>query len=376
MRPLFILLICVGLGLASCDEAGPPLTVALIAPANDATISGTTAVHATLGDDAAGAEVNVYARGRDTEETGRLIGSVNSSPYILTWNTASLPNGDALELYAEAKAGDRRGQSKPVRTNIQNASAPNLVYVVAYNLPGGLTPQSAPAALKASSFFRLDPELLQTELPTPPLPPRHQAPAVTAQAAANRVLAVEWSWKPVDGANGYRIMLSSTSVAGPYTEVKRQAASAGQVAEEKYSHYPPDAQVGARLYGVVRSLSTNGTESATSNAASGVFLDTQQVASPVNGQAVPDGRPILTWSPLMGVTGYVYFLCDRPCTQADSKTLWTNYGAGLTTSLSAVYPAEKAALASGTYSWWVAGVRRDGSSLSLSYSEQRRLVVP
>ena len=82
MSRLFTFLTLLTLGLTGCDETGPPLTVALIAPANDATVSGTTAVHATLSDDVQGAEVSVYARGRDTEETGRLIG--NADPFLRT----------------------------------------------------------------------------------------------------------------------------------------------------------------------------------------------------------------------------------------------------------------------------------------------------
>ena len=41
-------------------------------------------------------------------------------------------------------------------------------------------------------------------------------PLATSTAAA-RILAVEWAWSPVSGAGGYDVLLSSTSLAGPYT---------------------------------------------------------------------------------------------------------------------------------------------------------------
>jgi hypothetical protein len=171
-------------------------------------------------------------------------------------------------------------------------------------------------------------------------------------------------------------MLSKRSIAGSYEVIRTPAASAGKVALERSSYYLQDQVVGNRLYGALRSLTTNNIESALSNSETAVFLDTQQVASPTEGQKVVDGRPILTWTPLANVSGYLYFLCDRPCTQDDSKFLWTNYPT-TTSELSATYPTKSEALKAGTYYWWVAGVRKEkGVTVSLSYSEQRNLVVP
>lgn len=359
------------LALTACGGEGTPPSVALITPANDATVSGTTAVQVTLADAQAKAEVQVYVRSRGGTETGQLVGTVNSSPYIVTWNTASYPSKTDLEVYAKATVDGATGTSTPVRVQVQNATAPTLSYLVAYNLPSGLTSQhktrARPAGLDARSIN--GPSVSDIAVPRP-------SQGLRSQATSDRQLAVEWGWPPVEGASGYRLVLSKSSIAGAYEVIRTPAASAGKVALERSSYSLQDQTVGNRLYGALRSLTTNNVESALSNAETAVFLDTQQVASPAQGQKVADGRPILTWTPLTGVSGYLYFLCDRPCTQDDSKFLWTNYPT-TTSELSATYPTKSEALKAGTYYWWVAGVRKEkGVTVSLSYSEQRSLVVP
>ncbi|MBZ9751732.1 hypothetical protein K7W42_12765 [Deinococcus sp. HMF7604] len=358
--------------LSSCGDGGPPPTVAVVTPANDAVLSGTTAVQVSLDDEVKG-EVRVYARKRDSKETGVLIGSANSRPYLIRWNTAAYPVGSDLEIYAKGLVDGAEGVSTPVRVTLQNASAPTLEYLVAYNLPADF---SALAVESRSPFSRLDPHQIRGASAAVPVAAVSSA-SLQAQVATNRTLWAEWSWKPVDGATGYRVLMSKKSVAGPYEVMKNQAASAGSVASERFQVQLKDSDIGDRVYGTVRSLGTATAESATSTAGAAVFLDAQQVASPANGQTVADGRPILTWPALQGVSGYLFFVCDRPCTRDGAKTVWTNYPDKLTSDLSAVYPAQSEPLLPGTYHWWVAGVRMEGGkAVSLSYSEQRRLVVP
>ena len=361
--------------LSSCGGGGTPPSVAIITPANDAMVSGTTAVQVTLADDQASGEISVYARERGSAEEGRLLGSVNSSPYIVSWNTASLPAGDRLELYAKATVKGNVGSSTPVRVVIQNASAPTLAYLVAYNLPAGLTGlgnKNAPKLPGGVDVTKLRPGLNSPVT----LKPAALRPQASDAPTPDRQLAVEWAWTPVDGAAGYRVLLAKSGAAGPYEAVRSQAASAGSVALEKYSQFLTDENVGGKVYGALRGLSGDGTESATSNAGKATFLDSQQIASPADGGAVSDGRPILTWNSLPGASGSLYFLCDRPCTADGSKFVWTNYPT-YTAAQSAVYPTSQSPLPSGTYYWWVAGVRQEnGQTVSLSYSEQRRLVVP
>lgn len=367
--------------LSACDQGGPPPSVAIIAPANDATVSGNAAVQVTLSDDTQNGEISVYARARDSQETGRLVGTVNSSPYILSWNTTSLPAGNALELYAKATVKGATGTSTPVRVNIQNATAPTMRYLVAYNLPANLTGvagQSLQGGTLSAKLHLPDPAGMVTSTSASAPAPVAPSPLTLRTQANDRQLWAEWSWNAVDGAASYKVLFSNTSIAGPYTVMRNQAASAGTVVSESWSTPLTDASVGQKVYGTILSSSAARVDSAMSNAQVGVFLDTQQVASPLNGQTVADGRPILTWTPLTGVSGYVFFLCDRPCTDAASQYKWTNYqNPGLTTSLSAVYPSTAAALPKGTYYWWVAGVRNAGGvPVSLSYSEMRSLVVP
>jgi hypothetical protein len=361
--------------LSSCGSGGTPPSVAVITPSTDAVVSGTAAVQVSLGDEEKVDAVSVYARLRDSSEEGRLIGTVNTSPYIISWNTTSMPNGDDLEVYATAQRGGAVGKSTPVPVRVQNATAPTLAYLVAYNLPSSVTGQTLSGAARLPK--EIDPRVIR-----PAADAQDSAPAPTArlraQATEGRRLAVEWAWTPVDGATGYRIMMSTRSVAGPYDVVRNQAASAGTVSLEKYSQYLSSSNVGDKVYGALKSLTGTSAESALSNAGRAVFLDAQQVASPVDNQKVADGRPILTWSALPGAEGYLYFACDRPCTADGAKFAWTNYP-NVTTSLSAAYPSNKEALPAGTYHWWVAGVRFNngkGTPVSLSYSEQRRLVVP
>lgn len=357
--------------LTACGEGGTPPSLTIIAPSNDAVVSGSSAIQVTLGETTDAAEVRVYARSPGSQEDGQLIGTVNTSPYIVTWNTASYPSKTNLELYAKAIVKGTSGASAPVRVQVQNASAPTMKYLVAYNLPAGLTAQSVHSALTPNidvQAIRAQPRIQASTLPSRNLKPL---------ATEDRQFGVEWAWVPVEGVSGYRILKSVGSIAGPYEVVKSQAASAGSVALEKYSIFPmSEVKASDRVYGTVRSTFNGGADSAMSNAETAVFLDAQQVASPVNGQSVADGRPILTWTPLQGTTGYLYFVCDRPCTQEDAKFIWTNYP-DVTTNLSATYSSNTKPLAAGTYYWWVAGVRQEkGITVSMSYSEQRKLVVP
>ncbi|AFD28245.1 hypothetical protein DGo_PF0022 (plasmid) [Deinococcus gobiensis I-0] len=372
-----------GLILSSCGSGGTPPSVAILTPISEATVTGTTAVQVTLDTQETGT-VTVYARARGGTEEGRLIGTVNTSPYIVTWNTASLPAGADLELYAKATVKGATGTSPTVPVIIQNASSPALQYMVAYNIPkSSLNLQSQGTQRQLPP---LDPaHIALRDIGASSTVPRHSSLISTQAIGADRQLAVEWAWSPVDGADGYRVLRSDKSVAGPFSVVANIAATAAGAARQTHTQFisAEDAKdVGSRVFGAVRSLSgVAQTESATSAAGRAVFMDEQLVASPVKGQVVEKGQPVLTWTALPGATGYLYFLCDRPCGEQKSQFLWTNPLNGgkyvTTTQLSAAYPSAREPLPRGTYHWWVAGVRQEGDRVvSLSYSESRTLVVP
>ena len=361
--------------LSACQQAGPPLSAVIVTPARNATLSGTTAVQVSVPEGASVSTVRVYARGSGEKGQGVLLGSANRAPYVVSWATASTPNGDGLEVYAVASGADNAdGTSDPVPVRVANPDAPALNYLVTYNLPPsvqgvvgqGLGRSVRPPRLDASLVRASGPLQSQTLL----------APQADPLPADPRDLAVEWAWTPYSGANGYDVLLSKTSLAGPFETVRSQVAV--PTGTQKFSESLTGAQPGDQVYGAVAALSNNAQDrSSLSNAGSAVFLQTQQSASPADKQTVSDGRPILSWTPLSGADSYLYFLCDKTCSDADAKDLWTNYPKAQA-GLSAFYPASLAALPSGTYSWWVAGVKfnTQGQAVAFSYSTLRSLVVP
>ncbi|NTX99532.1 Ig-like domain-containing protein [Deinococcus sp. JMULE3] len=364
--------------LISCGGSGPPPSVTLVTPVNDAVVSGTAALQATLDEGVTG-EVRLYARRRDGQEDGQFIGSANNRPYLVRWNTTAFPNGSDLEVYARAIVDGSEGRSAPVRVTIQNASAPQLRYMVGYNVPASFTAQS----LTSGPRGLIDPLKVRGPDATQAVAghANRKVGSVGAQAAGQRSFWAEWGWTAVPGAYGYRVLMADRSLAGPYSVVKSPLPSNGAVTE-KHSMPLPDGAVAGKVYGVVRSVSSAQVESALSNAGTAVLMDAQQVASPVDGQVVQDGRPILTWNALQGASGYFYSVCDRPCTDPLAREIWGNtdrQGQAITpiSELSAVYPADQEPLVAGTYYWWIAAVRLEGGRpVSLSYSELRRLVVP
>lgn len=364
-------LIAILMLLTACGSGGPPPSVTLVTPVNDTVISGTTALQATL-DEGTQGEVRLYARRRDSTEDGQFIGSANTRPYLVRWNTTAFPNGGDLEVYAKAIVDGAEGKSAPVRITIQNASAPTLKYMVGYNVPTSFTGQS----LTAAPHGQIDPLKVRGPTARDALTPTSH---LSAQATSSRSFWAEWGWAAVPGAYGYRVLMADKSLAGPYTVVKSPLPSNGAVTE-RHSMPLPGGAVAGKVYGAVRSVSTGQVESALSNAGTAVLMDAQQVASPVDGQTIQDGRPILTWNALQGVSGYFYAVCDRPCTDDLAKVLWGNTQGDTitpTTALSATYPSTQAPLPAGTYYWWVAGVRIEGERpVSFSYSDIRRLVVP
>lgn len=360
-------------GLMSCGEDGPPVSAAITTPARSAAVSGTTAVQVSVPEDAPVDLVRVYVRGEGEDGNGVLLGSANRAPFVVAWNTTTAPNGPGLELYAVATAGNGpEGISDPVPVRVSNPDAPALSYLVTFNLP---TIALAPGAQGVRPHPRLASPQDVTIAGTSPEPPARSA-AVQALPEAGRDLAVEWGWEPYSGANGYDVFLSTTSRAGPYDLARSQLAVPTGL--QKFYKPLPSSVPGRSVYGAVAALTNNALDSSSlSNAGKAEFLPAQQTASPVDGQTVPDGRPILTWPALSGADGYLFFLCDTPCSDLKAVDRWTNFPNGRP-GLSAVYPADRPALSTGTYWWWVAGVKVNpqGQVIAFSYSDLHTLTVP
>lgn len=188
---------------------------------------------------------------------------------------------------------------------------------------------------------------------------------------------LEWQWIPFAGADGYGTYLASADLAGPYQLQVRQAATAG-TGSQKFSRAVPGAAPGDSFYGVVTAVTGGATaESGFSNADATTFLPAQAAVSPAPGALVGSGRPAFTWGATEGAVGYLYYIFDKNPWASDATMLWSNYPQS-TAQLSASYPAEREALPSGTYWWWVAGVSFDsaGKADAFTFSEPRSFIVP
>jgi hypothetical protein len=211
------------------------------------------------------------------------------------------------------------------------------------------------------------------------------APKLTAKAEPVRTLALEWSWQPfnavggISGADGYSTWLSNTDIAGPYSRVSNQAASTAGT--QKYSKDYAEARVGDMVFGTIKAVTNNRTtESGYSNADRATYPRALDGGSPIDGATLSDGRPVLTWTPVEGAAGYLYFVYDKNPWEAGASVLWSNTP-NATTDLSAVFPSDPAVrvpLKAGTYYWWVAAVTPDAfrKADAFSFSDPRKFIVP
>ena len=162
---------------------------------------------------------------------------------------------------------------------------------------------------------------------------------------------------------------------GPY-DLQRKQASSASTGLQSYSTFIDDANINDTFHGVVTALSAGGnSESGYSNADATTVLPPQSALTPAHASTVPNGRPTLVWSQNQEADGYLYFVYDKNPWDANPQLLWVNPVENgkrrATADLSASYPASKAALPSGTYFWWVAGVSFDvmGKPDGFSFSE-------
>jgi Bacterial Ig domain len=389
------LMVLLSLLLSSCPESSDPNkpVAAITSPASDATLSATVPIQVDATDDTGVSRIDVYARGRGSKSDGVNLGSAVSRPYVISWDTTGVPNNTELELVARAfDAAGNAGDSTPVRVKTQNANVPSLTGVFAYSLPPK-PPEFASSGVRTQSvggdFLPAHTRALLTHL-EPPIAmgleaARLQAQRVTVRPQAlTRDLALEWEWSPfqsvgsVSGADGYGLMLSTTDIAGPYARQINQSAAASGA--QKFSRLYPDATLGGVYYGCVTAIVENRTrETPCSNADAAKFPPVQDVAAPADGATLGDGRPTLTWTATPGAVGYLYLVYDRNPWDANAKIVYRNTPASQTTDkLLVAYPPSSAALPSGTYFWWVAGVSFDtfGKADGFSFSDPRRFVVP
>jgi hypothetical protein len=137
---------------AAPGDTTPP-TVALSAPANGATVSGTTTVSATASD-------NVGIVGVQFRVDGANIGAEDtSSPYSISWNTATVGNGGhTLTAVARDAAGNTTTSAARSVTVSNAVPQGGLIAAYGYNEAGGTStadasPTGNPATLMASATW-------------------------------------------------------------------------------------------------------------------------------------------------------------------------------------------------------------------------------
>jgi len=108
------------------DTTAP--TVSLTAPANSATVSGTTTITASAGDNVGVSKVEFYAN-------GVILSASNVAPYSYSWNTTTVANGSSTLI---AKAYDNAGnvaQSANVLVTVNNPVAETTAPIVSLSAP-------------------------------------------------------------------------------------------------------------------------------------------------------------------------------------------------------------------------------------------------
>lgn len=100
------------------DTTNP--TVALTAPAPNATVSGTVSVTATAADNVGVSRVEFY-------DNGLLMSATNVAPYSHTWNSTTVANGTHILSARAYDTTGNIGQSASVTTSVANNGAGSLV---------------------------------------------------------------------------------------------------------------------------------------------------------------------------------------------------------------------------------------------------------
>ena len=157
--------------LAAMQQQGTnsPPTVSLTAPAGGATVSGSTAVSANAGDDAAVAGVQFKLNGAN------LGAEDTSSPYGISWDTTSVANGQHTLTAVARDGANLTTTSAPVTVTVSNTS--NQPPTVSLTAPAGGATVSGSTAVSANAGddvsvagvqFRLDGMNLGAEDTTSP----------------------------------------------------------------------------------------------------------------------------------------------------------------------------------------------------------------
>jgi len=104
------------------SDTTPP-TVAITAPANNATVSGSVTVSVSASD-------NVGVAGVQFKLDGANLGAeVTTAPYNISWNTASTANGSHTLTAVGRDAAGNQATSRPVTVTVKNGTSTTTVWV-------------------------------------------------------------------------------------------------------------------------------------------------------------------------------------------------------------------------------------------------------
>lgn len=113
--------------VASSDTTAP--TVALTAPANNATVSATQNLAATASDNVGVTSVEFYL-------DGQLLGSDTSAPYSYSWNTTTATNGSHVVTAKAYDVANNVTTSASVTVTVNNQGAGSQGGSTSFELPG------------------------------------------------------------------------------------------------------------------------------------------------------------------------------------------------------------------------------------------------
>jgi Bacterial Ig domain len=391
-----VLLPLVLVACPSKNDTSPP-RVSISSPASGASIAGVSSAQISASDDVGVSAVRLYAQAPEGNQRV-LLGSAVLAPYVISFDTKKLPNGNEFKLVAVAEDSNNKADSDPVPIKVSNTDVPVLTGVYAYTLPKASTQTAFDCVLGAqaktlnASAIRVLPSVDPASLIAPQ---GARASRLSAQSdslrpaaiPADREVILEWNWQtfggggPVSSANGYGVYCGA-NLLGPFQKAVNQAASTGN--GQKFSRLIK-ADLGQKLYGLTTAITNNSSiEGGFSNADSTTVLPGQEVIAPTDGQIVNDGRPLFSWSPLAvtaGVqVGYFLQVYDKNPLTETNATIKFRFPEGTQTSkeLTSTYPGALPSLVKGTYYWWVSAAAFDSLDRAdaLSFSTPRQLIVP
>jgi subtilisin family serine protease len=188
-----------------------PPTVAIASPSGGgATVSGTVTISVNASD-------NVGVTRVDMRVNGSTIGSTNTSPYQISWNTTTVPNG-AVSLTAVAyDAAGNSTVSAPVSVTVANATtADTAPPTLAITSPANATVVSGMVAVTTS---------VSDNSGTAGITQQLYIDGALKSTVTGKAMSYKWNTKPASNGT-HTIMVTATDAAGNSTTQQIQVTTA------------------------------------------------------------------------------------------------------------------------------------------------------